>query len=247
MASAPNARSEVYPFMDPKNWSVELLQQGWNVDGKQYSAICSFLEKEMLKLDLLGQRLNTATQRKRLQEALNALQAKFEHVFSEVPQPWKDKSLLILAQKCNYNQKRRKKCRSRQPSESPSRTTQPDPTILPVQSISTPIYVERPLTTTIIRITRLDNSRVTICRPKHLVAKTSNITQLSIDDLEFLIFKQILQEDIGYNVEKDTILYRRGGSEELKIQNERSWRVALEELHDVAVGDDHLLFYVKGK
>ena len=89
------------------NWSIQSIKSGLQIEQSIYDAIYSAVECEMTERGLLRKRLNTIPSKRRMQEVSAVIYTKFPVVFDEIPQAWKDKCLLVIAQKCNYNEKRR--------------------------------------------------------------------------------------------------------------------------------------------
>ena len=53
---------------------------------------------------------------------------------------------------------------------------------------------------------------------------------ISVNDLKFDIFINMLQEEIAYDRAMETIVYQCGDEDKVEIKNERVWKAALSEM-----------------
>jgi len=90
-------------------WSQDIVQHELSIDECMYALLLSKLQTQMTTLDLLKERLNTVRVKAVLQQGFIVIYCKFNDVFCDVPELWKDRCLTFLTQWCNYNKQRQTK------------------------------------------------------------------------------------------------------------------------------------------
>ena len=70
----------------------------------------------------------------------------------------------------------------------------------------------------------------TIFRPQDLILEDKEHKDISVADLQFDIFVKMLQEEMGYDKERDIIIYQCSNEDKVEIKTERAWRAALSEM-----------------
>src|SRR5881398_3705768 len=96
-----------YKMPYPKNWQVRYIMEGLRVDDIVYSDICGSITMELENIGILGTMLNLEQCRERVDSVLNPLRAAYPDILNIIPTEWLTKCIRILAQKCNYNERRR--------------------------------------------------------------------------------------------------------------------------------------------
>ena len=97
-----------YENVDRKNWTVEFIQRGLHISNDTYVSICSVMEKEMSSHEVLGLLLKQPAVKRKLQPIFIHIIQRFPATFDNIPHTWRDKCLAAIAQKCNYNMRRRR-------------------------------------------------------------------------------------------------------------------------------------------
>jgi hypothetical protein len=215
-----------------------------------YDAIYSAMEQEMVEHGLLGGRLNTIPSKTRMHNLSSMIYTRFPSVFDPVPQAWKDRCLLAMAQKCNYNQKRRV-------SQRPLRRTDPKPTPEPPQALPDAKYEDsidsdgptsQRLDSILIYVYHQDAQKATLCRPQDFLTTATSPPApgtatgpapprpvRDVNDLHFCAFERVLADDVGYDSARDQISYVYGDGQEIVVRSERAWRSALDYMHRAGV------------
>ena len=112
-----------YKNIDRKNWTVEIIQRGLYISNDVYTSICTVIEKEMSLHKVLGLLLKQPDVKKKLQPIFINIIKRFPETFENIPNVWREKCLTAIAQKCNYNMRRR-----RRGSVSPAHITEAEAT-----------------------------------------------------------------------------------------------------------------------
>src|SRR5580692_9279226 len=100
---ADSLPSEFYENIDLKNWTVNVIQHGLRIDNELYTAIYIVIETEMRSQNILGHKLNQSLVKKQLKLILANIILSFSTTFDTIPLLWREKCLMAIAQKCNYN------------------------------------------------------------------------------------------------------------------------------------------------
>src|SRR5580692_6095506 len=103
---ADNLPSEFYETIDRKNWTVNVIQHGLRIDNELYTTIYTAIETEMRSQNILGHKLNQSLVKKQLKLLLADIILRFSTTFDAIPYLWREKCLMAIAQKCNYNMRR---------------------------------------------------------------------------------------------------------------------------------------------
>jgi hypothetical protein len=95
-----------YENIDRKNWTVNVIQHGLGINSELYTAIYTAIETEMRSQNILGHKLNQSLVKKQLKLILANIILRFSTTFDAIPLLWREKCLMAIAQKCNYNMRR---------------------------------------------------------------------------------------------------------------------------------------------
>jgi hypothetical protein len=229
---ASNPPAAFYERIDQKNWSVDIIRRGLQIDDRLYSTIYAAVESEMKSRNVLGFKLNTIRAKQELHHVFAKVRQNFPSVFENIPGPWCEKCFFALAQKCNYN-KRRRITNSRLPNSSTNGTrpdspeSQPSPPQLEGQYRS---LRAQALEATTVLVRRVEGQQSTICRMQDFVQEGLH-KNISVDDLVYAQFITVLQEDIKFDPAKDTVSYCGIDDIAVPIRNERSWKAAIVEMY----------------
>ncbi|KAI9840207.1 MAG: hypothetical protein M1837_001835 [Sclerophora amabilis] len=221
---------DIHNNLDVKNWSTDLIKTGLDIDQAAYVEIYRVLETEMSKRDILGTKLNTITTKDLLQQSFAAVTRRFPDVFGGIPQPWKVRCLKAIAQRCNYNDRRRlsrdEHLRPTQQSTNPPK----DHPGMTNRVSDEPLHGGGGrLSSAAIYIQRAGGQKTIVCRIRDLVDSQKK-TDVAVDDLSFETFVSILNEDVGFDGTQHVIFYRSIRGEDVEIVGGRSWKAALERM-----------------
>ena len=103
---ADHLPSGFYENIDRKNWTVNVIQHGLRINNELYTTIYTAIETEMRSQNILGHRLNQSLVKKQLKPILANIILSFSTTFDTIPLLWREKCLMAIAQKCNYNMRR---------------------------------------------------------------------------------------------------------------------------------------------
>ena len=227
-----NLPSEFYENIDRKNWTVNIIQQGLRINNELYTTIYTAIETEMRSQNILGHKLNQSLVKKQLKLILANIILRFSTTFDAIPPLWREKCLMAIAQKCNYNMRRsvrRRTTISGSPkhradsmcqdiTEPPQDVTEPPPSKAEPADERKPFRV-RTLESIMVFITMVTNERCTICRMVDFVMQGSS-GNVTIESLAFDQFTSILKEDIQFDSTKHNIFYRCTKGMAVAITNE---------------------------
>ena len=229
---------EFYQDIPTKNWSINRIKEGLQISDKFYSQLCSDLEAEMRSHRLLGKRMNTSTSKHQLSPVFQTLYTRYQSVFDAIPSSantWKDKCMTALAQRCNYNKKRRDLTITSQTlsevslqqrisckRESPANLNESQqPKEIGTQVARLPALA--------LYVYRAQSKDTMVCLARDLVYKEMEHT-MTVKDMQWELFLKVLSEDIGYSMATDIILYNYDTDRKLEISNERRWKTTIEEM-----------------
>jgi hypothetical protein len=240
-----------YECIDRKNWSIDIIQRGLQIDDRLYTAIYTTIESQMKSRDILGSKLNTIRAKQQLLHVFAEVRLTFPAVFENIPEAWCEKCFTALAQKCNYN-KRRRITRSRSPKSSINSTylDSSDSLTSPPQAQGrNPSTRTQALEANTVLVKRFEagqsgfeEGQSTICRMQDFVREGIH-NNISLDDLVYNQFITVLQEDIMFDPVRDVISYCCTDDTIVPIRNERSWKAAIGEMY--AKGLPRFVFYIK--
>ena len=233
-----------YENVDRKNWTVEFIQRGLHISNDTYVSICSVMEKEMSSHKVLGLLLKQPAVKRKLQPIFIHIIQRFPATFDNIPHTWRDKCLAAIAQKCNYNMRRR-----RVGSVSPAHVTDADDQDQPRPLAPTsdavgphPSKCPRALDTITVHTSMVAGGRYSICRLLDLARKDS-FEPLTIETLAYDQFITVLREDIQFDRVKHGISYCYAKGTMVPIYNERSWKAAIVDMH--IQGMERFMFHIE--
>ena len=186
----------------------------------------------MKSRNILGSKLNNIKAKQELHELFSKIRQQYPTIFKNIPTTWREKCLIALAQKCNYN-KQWRIARSKSPCTSidglcPS-NLEPLPLLLQPKSQDQSTHSWGLETITVV-IIRAKGGESTICQMRDFIQEGPN-DNINIDNLAFDQFITVLQEDIQFDLSKEVVSYHYPSNIIVRIANERSWKVAMEEMY----------------
>ena len=93
-------------ILDSTTWSENIIQSRLEIDESVYLLILSHLQREMNKLNILDIRLNTRKVKSLLDQVFADVYKQFTDIFDNISKSWRDKCLVFIVQRCNYNKRR---------------------------------------------------------------------------------------------------------------------------------------------
>jgi hypothetical protein len=235
-----------YEHVDRKNWTVDIIQRGLCINDDLYTTIYTTMEAEMSLHNLLGNKLNQTNVKKKLHIISANIQQRFPTTFENIPDAWREKCLFAIAQKCNFNARRRA-TRSGSPcclTDSGGRDAAGS---LPMQSEPEGKQLStrpRVLDTITVLISMVEGGQSTICRVRDFIGGESS-DSITVESLAFDQFITVLQEDIQFDTAKHSISYSCTKDITVPIANERSWKAAIGDMY--IGGLDRFVFHVEEK
>ena len=194
--------------------------------------------------NILGNKLNQIRVKNILHIIFANMQRRFPTTFENIPDAWREKCLAAIAQKCNYNMRRRA-TRSGSPCCSTGSGGQAGTANMPLrpepegkQQSNRP----RTLDTITVLINMGKGGLSTICRIRDFV-KEGLSDGITIESLVYDQFMTVLQEDIQFDTAKHSISYCCNNSITIPIANERSWKAAIGEMY--IEGLDRFVFHIE--
>ena len=249
-----------YENIDRKNWTVNVIQYGLGINN-EYITIYTAIETEIRSQNILGHKLNQSLVKKQLKLILANIIPRFSTTFDAIPLLWREKCLMAIAQKCNYNMRRSMRHRTtiseslkhqadsmcQDVTKPPQNIMEPPPQRpswrMKQRQMNRSHFVYGHLNESImVFITMATSERCTICRMVDFVIQGSS-GNLTIESLAFDRFTSILKEDIQFNLGEHNIFYRCTKGMAVAITNERSWKAAIRDMY--AGGMDSFDFHVE--
>ncbi len=217
-------------------WSQDIVQHELSIDKRMYALLLSKLQTQMTTLNLLEERLNIIRVKAVLQWGFTVIYHKFNNVFCDVSELWKNRCLTFLAQWCNYNKQRqmkKKKISRRVEEHNPASASNVPQSI----KISLPSYIDNkksePLkeVQNIIMQVHWDKNHSISCRSQDLLQLRKMKGLIMMNDLNFSKFILMITKELKYNNQQDIIVYECVDVATMHIENELKWRTALSEMH----------------
>lgn len=198
----------------------------------------------MCSHSVLGLLLKQPAVKKKLQPIFINIIQRFPATFEQIPHTWREKCLAAIAQKCNYNMRRR-----RVGSASSAHVTDSDDqgqVRLPAPTSEAvgphPSKCPQALDTITVHTNMVAGGRYSICRLLDLARKDSN-EPLTIETLAYDQFITVLREDIQFDRVKHRISYCYAKDTMVPISNERSWKAAIVDMH--IQGMERFMFHIE--
>ncbi len=217
-------------------WSQNIVQHELSIDECMYTLLLSKLQTQMTTLGLLEERLNTVRVKAVLQWEFTVIYCKFNDVFCDVPELWKNRCLTFLTQWCNYNKWRqtKKKKISRRVEEHSSAPASNVPQSTEI-SLSSYIDDKKPEPLKKVQNTMMqihwDKNHSISCRSQDLLQSGKMKGLIMMNDLNFSKFILMITKKLKYNDQQDMIVYECIDMTTMHIENELKWRTALSEMH----------------
>jgi hypothetical protein len=212
-----------YENIDWKNWTVQIIQRGLYISNDVYASICTVMEKQMSSHKVLGLHLKQSGIKEKLQSIFINIIERFLETFEDIPDTWREKCLTAIAQKCNYNMRRRR-VGSASPAHVTDTNDQDRLRSPPSTSNSVgphPLKYLRALETITVHTSIVASGRYSICRLLDF-ARKEPIKLLTIDSLAYDKFLTVLREDIQFDKVQHTISYHYAEDVRVPIGNEQS-------------------------
>ena len=191
----------------------------------------------MKSRNILGSKLNNIKAKQELHKLFSKIRQQYPTIFENIPTTWREKCLVALAQKCNYN-KQQRIARSKSPCTSIDGLCPSNLELLPLlpqpKSQDQSTY-SRGLETIIVVIIRAKGGESTICQIRDFIQEGPN-DNINIDNLAFDQFIIVLQENIQFDSLKKMVSYHYPSNIIVRIANERSWKIVIEK-RDGGSGD----------
>jgi len=217
-------------------WLQDIVQCELSIDERMYVLLLSKLQTQMTTLDLLEERLNIVRVKAVLRQGFTVIYHKFNNVFCDVPELWKDKCLTFLTQWCNYNkwrQMKKKKISKRVEEHSPAPASNvPQSTEISLLSYTDDKKSEslKTVQNTMIQVHQDQNHSIS-CRSQDLLQLRKMKGVIMMNDLNFSRFILMIMKKLKYNNWQDMIVYEHVGMTTMHIANKLKWRTALSEMH----------------
>ncbi len=229
-------------------WSQDIVQHGLSIDECMYALLLSKLQTQMTTLDFLEERLNIVRVKAVLRQGFTVIYHKFNNVFCDVPELWKNRCLTFLSQWCNYNKQRqiKKKKISRRVEEHSSAPASNVPQSIKI-SLSSYTDDKKPEPLKAVQNTMIqvhwDQNHSISCRSQDLLQSGKMKSVIMMNDLNFSRFISVITKKLKYNNWQDMIVYEHIDVTTMHIANKLKWRTALSEMY--TEGSIQFFFAVK--
>ena len=87
---------------------MNTIRSSLSINQENYAKLRARMQRDMSVINLLEKRINTIKTKSLLRNAFFRIYAEFNHVFKKIFSEKKTKYLTMLAQRCNYNYKRKR-------------------------------------------------------------------------------------------------------------------------------------------
>ena len=239
-----------------QNMSEETIKRTLGLDEMTYTGIERDLDTHMMALNLSGAGLHTASGLKLLRQAFAHIKHDHGHRMKPVPEAENTACLTSMAYICNRKRRngqppnsslatppstnvQRKAVaqlaqRAHLSAMSPTGSPASPPTAARDNQVQGPPQPFGHCTIIAERAEPKGNGAFVVCRPSDLIEEPKPHDEITVDDVKFMPFIDLLQhdEDVLFNAANDDrIMFTFTGGRTKTVSNEVVWRVALEDMH----------------
>ncbi len=211
-----------YNELQRHNWIRKMMQKDLMIDDDKWSEIVMTMKKMMISLKIYDIKLDSELTKKKFWTMIAKIIIIFDKEIESILQNWLHKTLMIMTQRLNNNERRRaqhweqthENIQCQRKSQEEIRNDNADQ----LSSMSWNA-------TTLLTMKKLNN-QTSLMSFIHL---TMNKRQEKINllNMQFKEYKKLLIEKRIYDVTKNRILYDNEDMRRIEIENERCWQTAL--------------------
>lgn len=233
----PGAR----PTTSRKNRSVGDICTALDISCSQYALVSEALQSEMAKAEMLGAHLNTLKTKASMRQVYQRVYDNITYL-KGIPEKRRHNAMTALAQKCNYNERRRKSIKKNKDAGVTLAT-------LDIETARGLDYSARAsstdsksgdgddeincssIGTILVEIRRLDQPPVLYRPCEFLLTPKASSTSISIDNLQFERLIRRIKHDLGFNEKLESLVYDCSGEARTIVTTEYTWKAALQEMY----------------
>ncbi len=214
-----------YNELQRHNWIRKMMQKDLMIDDNKWSEIVMTMKKKMISSKIYDIKLDSELTKKKLRMMTAKIIVIFDKEIESISQNWLHKTLMIMTQRLNNNERRRAQyweqtheniqCQRKLQEE--IRDDNADQLSLMSWNV-----------TTLLTIKKSDN-QTSLMSSIHLTMNKRQ-EEINLLNMQFEEYKRLLIEKRIYDVTKNKILYDSENMRRIKIENERCWQTALIEM-----------------
>ena len=228
------SREEIWKELNVNYWTNDRIRIDLEIDEKTYKIIYAFLEGELIRSEVLNDKFNHVSIKRKLQSIFITIKDQYSTVFDNVDSTWKEACLLHWTQRVNNN------CKRRRADLMSSKKSCNINSIIKSQAFNFAFDA----VTFLFR--KEKNCYNEMCRPEDMIISTIFTEKITMKHLKFDMFVQILKEDVNMNSESKSIHCELYGLEDAKNQRcdfFRFWKVAISEMYSYELR--YLQFFIR--
>ncbi len=214
-----------YNELQRHNWIRKMMQKDLMIDDDKWSEIVMTMKKKMISSKIYDIKLDSELTKKKLRTMTAKIIVIFDKEIESISQNWLHKTLMIMTQWLNNNERRRAQHRERthkniqcqRKSQEEIRDDNADQ--LSLMSWNA---------TTLLTMKKSDN-QTSLMSSIHLTMNKRQ-EEINLLNMQFEEYKRLLIEKKSYDVTKNRILYDSEDMKWIEIENERCWQTALIEM-----------------
>jgi hypothetical protein len=209
-----------------KHSSKEAMMRGLGITNEQYKTLCDALEEEMRQHRILGTPLNSHHSKMLLDQVVTRVIDRFPGLRKGISLSFLRNCIKARGQRINNNHRRRTS-KTLDSNPNPSFAFYPPftPPTVPLQNST------RPLGTYTVYIERESDGRKTGCCLRDFLSGEAPREDFCIPDLSYQKFLQVLEEEIAFDVGRETPYYNTVNGEVNDMDSERAWKAGLEKMY----------------
>ncbi len=207
-----------YNELQQHNWIRKMMQKDLMINDDKWSEIVMTMKKKMISLKIYDIKLDSELTKKKLRTMITKIIIIFDKEIESISQNWLHKTLMIMTQWLNNNERRRAQhwewiheniqCQRKLQEE--IKDDNADQLSLMLWNVITLLTMKK------------SDNQTSLMSSIHL---TMNKRQEKINllNMQFEEYKRLLIEKKIYNMMKNRILYNSEDMRRIEIENERCW------------------------
>ncbi len=211
-----------YNELQRHNWIRKMMQKDLMIDDNKWSEIIMTMKKKMISLKIYDIKLDSELTKKKLQTMTAKIIVIFNKEIESISQNWLHKTLIIMTQRLNNNERRRAQHQEwtheniQCQRKSQEKIRDDNANQLSLMSWNA---------TTLLTMKKSDN-QTSLMSSIHLNMNKRQ-EEINLLNMHFEEYKRLLIEKRIYDVMKNRIFYDSEDMRWIEIENERCWQTAL--------------------
>ncbi len=214
-----------YNELQRHNWIRKMMQKDLMIDDDKWSEIVITMKKKMISSKIYDIKLDSELTKKKLWTMTAKIIIIFDKEIESISQNWLHKTLMIMTQRLNNNERRRiqhwewthENIQCQRKSQEEIRDDNADQLSLMSWNAITLLMMKK------------SDNQTSLMSSIHLTMNKRQ-EEINLLNMQFEEYKRLLIEKRIYDVMKNRILYDSENMRRIEIENERCWQTALIEM-----------------